>query len=152
MQVIAETTIAAPQAVVFALVIDIPRWPETIAGVESVEMLTSGPIAPGTRFRETRVMFGHQATEEMTVAELRSPTRFVLTAENHGTRYRAEHLITPDGPRGTHVKLVFEGQPVTLTARLMSPLALLMRGTIRKQLAADLNDIKRSAEEKAGAS
>lgn len=94
-------------------------------------------------------MFGRQATEEMTVAELQPPSRFVLTAQNHGTRYRAEHLVTARGQDHCHVKLTFEGQPTTLAARLMNPLALLMRGTVSKQLAADLDDIKRSAEQKA---
>jgi len=34
-------------------------------------------------------------------------------------------------------------------ARLMTPLALVLTGTIRKQLAADLADVKREAERRA---
>ena len=124
---------------------DFPRWPQVIAAIERVDVLTDGPVGVGTRFRETRRMFGREATEEMTVAELTSPSRFVLTAYNHGTAYHAEHVLTAvEG--GTRLKLVFDGTPKTVTARLLSPLGLMMRGTVMKQLSADLADIKRAAE------
>ncbi len=94
-----ETEIAAPPHVVYATVTDIARWPEFIRAVERLEMLTAEPIGVGTKFRETRTMFGRTATEEMTVAALNPPGRFDLTAENHGTRYLAHHEIvaTPGG-------------------------------------------------------
>ena len=78
-------------------------------GIERVEILTPGPVAVGTRFRETRIMFGRRATEEMTVAELDPPRRLVLTAYNHGTAYRAEHLFAPEGD-GTGLTLIFAGR------------------------------------------
>jgi hypothetical protein len=145
MQCSVERLFAAPREIVFAVAIDIPRWPEVISSIDRIELLTPGPIAVGSRFRETRRMFGREATEEMTVSELAPPQRFVLTAENHGTRYRAEHVLAP-ADTATRLTLVFSGEPVSFSARLLSPLGWLMSGHLKKQLEADLDDLQRAAE------
>ena len=148
MRITVQLKIDAPPDVAFALVADIPGWPRVISGIQSVDMLTPGPVAVGTRFRETRLMFGRQATEEMTVAEIEAPRRLILTAFNHGTAYRAEHLFEAHAG-GTKLELAFEGRPVTLLARLLTPLGLLVRGTVKRQLTADLTDLAREAERRA---
>lgn len=145
MQITLETTIDAPREAVFAHVVAIARWPAVIRGIETVEMLTEGPVRVGSRFRETRLMHGTRATEEMTVAVLAPPELLVLTAESHGTRYRVEHRLALEG-KGTRLALVFAGQPATLLARLLMPLGLLFAGAVRRQIAADLEDLKRAAE------
>lgn len=147
MRISVETEIAAPRETVYDIVTSIARWPQIMSAIEGVEIVTPGPVRAGTRFRETRRMFGREATEEMTVAELDPPGRFVLTAENHGTRYRADHILEAV-PRGTKLTMRFEGTPVTLWARLFAPMGFLMIGAVRGQLASDLADIKRAAEVK----
>ncbi len=145
MRMSVETLIDAPPQVVFAAIADIESWSSMISAISEIVLLTPGPVAVGTRFRETREMFGRKATEEMTVAEIEPPRRLVLTAFNHGTAYRVEHLLAAEGT-GTRVTLAFEGRPVTLAARLLMPLGLLFRGTVRRQLASDLADLGREAE------
>jgi hypothetical protein len=145
MRITVEAVVAAPPEIVFAVAADVGGWPQVISAIEGIELLTPGPVAAGTRFRETRRMFGRQATEEMTVAEHEPPRRFVLTAFNHGTAYRAEHLFAPDGT-GTRIELAFEGRPVTLAARLLAPLGLLFVASLRRQLEGDLADLAREAE------
>jgi carbon monoxide dehydrogenase subunit G len=137
--------VAAPPERVFAIAIDIPRWPERISAIDRIELLTPGPVGVGTRFRETRTMHGREASEEMTFESIDPPRTFVLVAESHGARYRAEHTFDPEGD-GTRLTLTFESVPVTLAARLLTPLALIMRGPLRRQLAQDLSDLKRAAE------
>ena len=147
MQVAVECLVEAPPEVAFAAAVDISNWPRFISGVQSVELLTPGPVAVGTSFRETRIMFGRQATEEMTFAEIAPPDRFVLTAFNHGTAYRAEHLFAAEEP-GTRMTLVFEGRPATLLSRLFAPLGWLFLGTLKRQLELDLADLKAEAEQR----
>ena len=106
MKIEVETDIAAPPDVVFATVTDVPNWPNFVPAIEQLEILTSSPVGVGTKFRETRTMFGRKATEEMTVAVHDPPRRFDLTAENHGTRYLARHEITPP-PGGSRLRLEF---------------------------------------------
>ena len=81
----------------------------------------------------------------MTLAQIEPPRRFLLTAFNHGTAFRAEHLFAPEAA-GTRTTLVFEGQPATLLARLFTPLGWLFLGTLKRQLELDLADLKREAE------
>ncbi len=145
MRIEVRTLIAAPVERVFAVASDIPRWPQSIGAITRVEMLTPGPVAAGTRFRETRTMFGRTESQEMAVAEMLPPSLFVLTAESHGTRYRAVHTFAAERD-GTRLGLVFEGVPVTLRARLMAPVGWLMKGHLERQLAADLADLKRAVE------
>ena len=148
MQVTVETTIAAPPDVVFATMTDVARWPEFIRSVERMEMLTDGAVRVGTRFRETRTMFGRSASEEMTVAELSSPHRLVLTAENHGTRYVATHVVTP-APNSARLALTFAGTPVSVAARLFGVIGLMFMGTVRRKLEDDLTQVKAEAERRA---
>jgi carbon monoxide dehydrogenase subunit G len=145
MKIPVECLVAAPPDIAFAAAIDVSNWPRFISGIQSVAVLTPGPVTAGTRFLETRVMFGRQATEEMTFAEITPPDRFVLTAFNHGTAYRAEHLFAAEGAE-TRMTLVFEGHPSTLVSRLFAPLGRLFAGTVRRQLEADLADPKHETE------
>jgi hypothetical protein len=145
MRITLATWIDAPVEVAYAAVTDVASWPQFISGIERVEMLTPGPIAAGARFRETRVMFGRRATEEMSVAEAVPLRRLVLTADNHGTAYRIEHSFETEGSR-SRLELTFEGRPVTLLARLLLPLGYLFRGSVERQIMGDLADLKSEAE------
>ncbi len=148
MKITIETTIAAAPEIVFATIADIARWPDFIEAIERIEMLTSGGLEVGTRFRETRTMFGRSATEEMTVAALEVPARMVLTASNHGTRYRATHELRR-AEAGTRLELAFEGVPASFAAKLLSVVGVLFVAPLRRQLAADLADVKAEAERRA---
>lgn len=132
--------------VVFRVATDFTNAPKHIQGIENVELLTDGPVQVGTRFRETRKMFGKEATEEMTVTELIPPKRFTLETESCGCHYVCRHKLIPD-IAGTLFKLEIETQATSLMARLMSPLSKLMAGTVRKMIDADLEDLKRVAEQ-----
>jgi len=145
MRIAVEFVVEAPPDAVFAAAADIANWAQFISAIESVALLTSGPVGVGTRFRETRMMFGRRASEEMTVVEMVPPERIVLTAFNHGTEYRAEHRFAGDGT-GTRMTLVFEARPATRLARLFAPLGWLLMGRVKRQLEADGADLKREAE------
>lgn len=146
MEIKAETMIAARPDVVFEQLIDIRRWPDNIPGIARIDQLTEGPVGVGTRFRETRTMFGREETVEMTVVEISAPHRFVLTAYNHGTAFRAVHRLEP-AEGGSRLTLAFDCTPKALVLRLLAPLSFLMRGSIAKQLAADLAALKLAAEQ-----
>ena len=148
MKVEIETDVAAPPEVVFATVTDVANWPNFLRAIDKLEILTPGPVGVGTKFRETRVMFGRKATEEMTVAVYGPPRRFDLTAENHGTRYLACHEITP-ASGGARLRLTFGGTALTFGAKLGMAIGFLFKGAVTKQLKSDLDAIKAEAERRA---
>jgi carbon monoxide dehydrogenase subunit G len=138
--------IAAPPERVFAAASDFANAPKAIPGILRVEMLTPGPVRAGTRFRETRRMFGKEASEEMTVAELEPPRRYLLTAESHGSRYRTEFRFEPGAAAGTEVVMTFRGEPLTTFAKVMTFVMKPMMKSMAKLCARDLADLKRSIE------
>ena len=140
-----ESQIDAPIERVFELASDFAGAPERISGIVRMEMLTDGPVGVGTRFRETRVMFKREATEEMEVLEFDAPRRYVLGAESCGCRYRSEFTFTPqDG--GTKVTMTFEGTPLTRMAKIMGFLMRPMAKVAAKEVCRDLADLKAAAE------
>ncbi len=138
--------VAAPPERVFALASDFPNAPEHVDAIVRVEMLTDGPVGVGTRFRETRVMFKKEASEEMEVVEFEPPSRYVVTADSHGARYRTTFSFEPE-QGGTRVSFEFQAEPYTMAAKLMAKtMGKLMMGSIVKCVEQDLDDIKAHAE------
>jgi hypothetical protein len=150
MRIVVETEIQAAPEIVYDTVTDVRNWPRFITAIESIELVGATGIAPGTRFRETRTMFGRKATEEMTIRVLDRPRLFSHTAESHGSRYLGEHRITPTA-RGARLSVLFEGRPARLSAWLLLPLGLLFAGTVRRHLAGDLEDVRKEAERRTSA-
>lgn len=146
MEVRLSIDIAAPPEKVYAVGMDIERWPELVTAITKTEILGDGPIAIGTEFRETRMMWGREASEVMTIADLKPPYRYLFTAENHGTSYVTDHVIEERPGGGSRLTVIFTGKARTIMAHLLMPLGLLLAGSIKKQLMGDLQDLKRAIE------
>lgn len=143
--------IEASPARVFEAIADVPNWAEHISGIQKVEVLTDGPIGVGTRFRETRVFFKREATEEMEITEFEPGRGYVLECESCGCRYRTTTTVVPDGA-GAQVELEMETTPVTFFAKLMSPIAPLFAGPMKKCIEKDLEDTRAHLEARVAAS
>ncbi len=139
---------AAPAAV-FAAASDFAGMSKRIPGIVRVEMLTSGAPGRGTRFKETRIMFGKEATEEMTVAEFDPPHSYVLTAGSCGAIFRSEMKFVPDAG-GTRIEQTTTCEAVSFWAKLFSPLSAIMMGSMTKLMQADLAQLALSLEQNPG--
>ncbi|MDH3646598.1 MAG: SRPBCC family protein [Gammaproteobacteria bacterium] len=137
--------IECPRHEVFRLFCDVDRLPSHIGAIKGVEKLTEGPVGVGTRFRETREMFGKQATEEMVFTDFLADETYTVECDSHGTRYRSIFQFEPVGDK-TDVNVRFEVKPLSLAAKLLSPLGWLMIGATKKLLAGDVEDLKKIAE------
>lgn len=145
-ELVASTRIAASPAAVFAACSDFEHAAQHIGAITKVEMLTPGPVGKGTKFRETRKMFGKEATETMEVLEFFPNTSYVLGAESCGSRYRTTFTFTPAGG-GTDVEFRFSATPLTFWAKVAGAVMMpLMKGVLRKCVMQDLEDIKRRLE------
>jgi hypothetical protein len=140
-----STHVSAPIETVFRLAADFAETPGRIKLIKRVEMLTPGPVGVGTRFRETREFMKREATEEMEVTAFDAPRSYTLVCRSHGCLFESHFRFEPDG-NGTRMTLACNNQALTLGAKLMSPLAWLMQGTIKKCVEQDLADIKSAAE------
>jgi len=141
--------IAAPVDAVYREFTDVANVWEHIEGITKIEMLTDGPVRPGTRFRETRIMsmfmFENEATEEFEVTAMEPGKRFAMTSESCGCRYDMEHRFSADGD-GTRVDFAMSSKALTFAAKLMTPLGWLMQGTMKKCISKDFDQLQARVE------
>lgn len=140
--------IEAPLARVFAVFTELERATERIAGITRIEVLTPGPFRVGTRWRETRVMFGKDATETLEVSALTSDESYTVRALSCGAEYVSEFRFEPDG-LATLVEVELRCRPVKWWCYLLWPLGRLMQGTLKKCIDQDLGDMKQAIEAEA---
>lgn len=133
--------IDAPLDEVFQAFTDFKNAADRIEAIQRLEVVTDGPVGVGTTFRETRIMFNRECTEEMTISEFEPNKRYVVLAHNCGCEYRTMFEFHPDGD-GTRVDVTFNARPQTLFAKLFSPVGKLMSGTMVKLFQKDLDNLE----------
>ena len=134
-----EVTVAAPPERVWAAMIDVDRMGEWMKGLVRIERLTDGPFGKGTQFRQTRKMYGREASEVFEVTEFDPPRFFELYVDGKkGSsgcgQYRFRHTFTPEGA-GTRLTLSgeFGGQ-----SGCMALLGKIMLGPMKKAFRKEL--------------
>ena len=131
----------------WSIAVAIDNWVEVIEAIELVERLDDGSgFGVGTKWRETRKMFGKTATEEMEVTEYEEGKRYATFAESHGSKYYSEIQVAPT-ETGCQLSMGFRGEAQSRVAKIMdATLGRLFLGAARKALAKDLADIAVAAE------
>ncbi|MGW7434567.1 SRPBCC family protein [Streptomyces sp. NPDC054849] len=146
-QVTVERRINASTERVWQGLTDLANMPAVLSGVDSVEVLSDGPFAVGTRWRETRRMFGKQATEEMWITACTVHKRYVVEAESHNTHYISEFTLRAEGPEVTVVRMTFSARPPGgLGGLLAKVFGALGARTVARAIAQDLKDVAASVE------
>ena len=140
-----EQSIQAAPERVFDVSTNVHEWAEMVPAITKVEVLTEGPVGVGTRFRETRKMFGKEATEEMEFVTFERPVRYALGAESHGCRYLTSFEIVPEGD-GSRLVMTFSGEPQTFVAKVMTVVMKPMMKKMADMCAKDLEAVKARAE------
>ena len=148
MEIRVSRLIQAPIDRVFDVFSDITRIEERISGITKVDILSDTTGGIGTRWRETRIMFGQEATEEMEISAFRPNQSYEVVAASRGSEYHTIYTFTEQNG-GTLVEMIFSGKAVSFMAKLMMPLASLMSGTARKALEADMDELKAICEQQA---
>ena len=144
-----EKHINAPIERVYDVMTDLERWPDTIEAITRIEKLTEGPVGNGTRFKETRVMFGKEHTETMCFEDVVPNRGYTLAANSCGMEYASVHTLAPDAG-GTLLRMELRSKPVTLGAKIMSPvMGVMMKGTMRKMISKDFDEVARVCESQA---
>jgi carbon monoxide dehydrogenase subunit G len=139
-------SIAAPPAEVFDRITDLHQAAERIEDIQQIEILTDGPIGVGTRFRETRLMFGKPCTEQMEITQFDAPHSYTVEAESCGARMISRFDVKAEGD-GSRVVMNMESRPLTWMAKLMTPItSVVFSRMMKKCLEKDLDSIKANIE------
>jgi hypothetical protein len=129
-----------PVEAVFDTASDFPNSAEIVSAITKVEMLTDGPVAVGTRFKETRIMFKKEATETMEVAAFERPHRYDLAADSCGSKYLTELRFEPN-ESGTLITFTINVAPYTFMGKVMGFIFRPMMKSCLKMVSKDLEDV-----------
>lgn len=141
-----SVVVDAPSARTFEVFTDLQHAPENLSGVTKLEVLEPGPVGKGTRFRETRVMFGKEHTETMEITDFQPDSSYTVGATSCGCAFTTVFRFVPEG-EGTRVDMETMFRPLTLSAKILSPVTgLMMKGSMRKVMRKELDELKEVAE------
>jgi len=146
-----QVTIHGSKSAVWKAITDIPNAAETIGGIERVEVLEEPEDGlVGLKWRETRTLFGKTATEVMWITDAAEHEFYTTRAESHGCVYVTTMRIAESDEACT-LTMSHQVKPQAFIAKLLAlPMGLVFKGTIRKVILRDLNDIKASVERSQG--
>ncbi|WP_229401284.1 SRPBCC family protein [Micromonospora okii] len=134
----AGTEIAADVEAVWAVQVDIDRWPEWTASVRRARRLEPGPLAVGSTARLEQPRLPPAVWR---VVELEAPYRFAWVSEAPGVRSRADHRIVPLDHGRVRVELT-----LTQSGPLAAPVGWLYGGLTRRYLRLEADGLRRRCE------
>ncbi len=133
---------------VWEVVTDLDLVAEAVAAVEKVERLDDGTgFGVGTKWRETRTMFGRTATEVMEVTHIEPGVSYTVESDGAQAHYMSTVSVESYGDDRSRVMMTFSAEARGFMGKLMAAtVGRLFRKATRSALDADLNDIKAAAE------
>lgn len=145
-----DRRVEASPAAVWAVITDLEHAQQRLSQVTALHVITPGPYAVGTRWRETRKMMGASDTQEIVVVD-NDPERETITEARSGnTTYRTVLSLEPlDGGAATRLSVRFSADTLDPNAlqrmalRVVGPLGLKLT---EKALRTELDDIAAAAE------
>ena len=140
--------VSAPADVVWTIMTDLENAADTISAIQAIVILSEPQeFNVGTTWRETRTMFGKQATEEMTVTQVDPGISYVVEAESHGARSTTIMQVVAPGESSSRISTSFDAEPTGTMAKFMTAtVGKLFQSATRKAFARDLDDIAAAAE------
>ncbi|MGW5556721.1 SRPBCC family protein [Micromonospora sp. NPDC003944] len=134
----ADTEITADAEQVWAVLVDVPRWPEWTASVTGAERGEPGPLAVGATARLTQPRLRPAVWR---VTELTERREFVWVSEAPGVRTTGEHRLVPLSDGRTRVELAIDqsGPLAGLIGRLYA-------GLFRRYVRMEADGLRRRCE------
>ncbi len=141
-QFTASRSINASIDLVFKTVSDISIFSKVVPDIVNIEFLSEIKSGVGTRFRETRLMKGKEATTELEVTEFVENDHVRYVTDSHGTVWDTVMSVrTVDGK--TDLTMVMDAIPHKLAQKMMIPM---IKGMIAKALEKDMDAVKTYCE------
>lgn len=143
--------ISAPPSAVWEVLTDLDHAQRRLSQVTALHVITDGPYAVGTRWRETRRMMGASDTQELVVVENDPLRRTVTEAVDDSTTYRTTLLLESlDESAATLLTATFQAtvrdpsRLQRLALQVVGPLGLKLT---ERSIRTELDDIAAAAEQ-----
>lgn len=147
-QIVVSREVEAPAGHVWAILTDLERSPQVISAIAEIERVDDGEgFGVGTRWRETRHMFGRGATEVMQVTAVEPGRAYTVEAEGGDGTYRSVMQVEPLGGHRSRLSMSFAHEAGSwLSSALAATVGRVFAGATRRALLRDLDDIATAAE------
>lgn len=140
---------ATPEAV-WEVITDLEHAQERLSQVTDLHIITTGPYALGTGWRETRRMMGSSDTQELWVVENDPCRRTVTEARQGRTTYRSVLTMEPlEGGAATQLSVRFSAstaEPSALHGLAVTVVGPLGKTLTQRALRTELHDIAVAAQ------
>ncbi len=148
MAIEASVTINGSKEEVWRVITEIENSSRTITGIEKIEVLDKPATGlVGLKWRETRTLYGKQATEVMWITDAQEYEYYKTRAESHGAVYISRLALSGDGHQ-TQLTMEFDVLPQTFSAKVMSAImGRFVNNATKTALEQDLKDIKAAVEQ-----
>jgi len=143
MELSASVEIEKPLEEVWKVITDFKNCPNFIKSIVNLEIIDQPKdTLVGFKWKETRVMFGKEATETMWITDSVENEYYQTRAESHGSIYRSGLTIERIG-QFTKLTMSFSSEATTFSAKLIGFLmGFMIKGSMNKAINKDLIDIK----------
>jgi len=143
MELSASVEIGKPLKEVWKVITDFKNCPTYIKSIVNLEIIDQPKdTLVGFKWRETRVMFGKEATETMWITDSVENEYYQTRAESHGSIYISRLSIERIG-HITKLTMSFSSEATTFLVKLVSLLmGFMIKGSMRKAINKDLTDIR----------
>jgi len=134
---------------VWKAIIDFENCSNYISSIVDIEIIDNPKdTLTGFKWKETRVMFGKEATETMWITEYVENNYYQTRAESHGSIYISRVSVERVG-QNTKLTMSFTAEAQTFLVKIISIfMGFMIKGSMKKALLKDLNDIKNHLESK----
>jgi uncharacterized membrane protein len=139
-------TINKPKEIIWNTIKDIENSASFINGINKIEIIEKPEdTLTGFKWKETRTMYGKEATEIMWITEAEENKYYQTRAESHGSIYVSKQTIDGVSENTSKLTMEFDGTPLTLGSKIMMFLSgKILEKSLRKTIAVDLEDIKKN--------
>lgn len=129
-QFTATRSINAPIDLVFKTVSDINVFSKVVPDIIKIEFLSDVQSGVGTRFRETRLMNGKEATTELELTEFVENDHVRYVTDSHGTVWDTVMSVKTVNNK-TELSMVMDAIPHKFMQKMMIPM---IKGMVSKAL------------------
>lgn len=141
---VVETTrsINAPVSRVFQTLSRVEEFSQAVPGITNIEFLSEQHYGVGTRFKETRLMNGKEATTELEVRELVENERIRMVSDAGGTIWDTVFTVSTEDQE-TLMTMKMDARPYNALAKLFVPMILSM---VAEAVNDDMDAVKKYCE------
>lgn len=148
MKIVVDIEIERPKEIIWSAITDIENCSNMLSSIIDLNILNqpaNGLV--GLKWKETRLMFGKQASETMWITASITNEYYCTRAENHGSVYITKLSLSETGSKSI-LAMAFTAEAQSRFIKIVSAcMGIFIKSSMKKALYKDLEDIKKYVEQ-----